>query len=621
MNLDFSILGLGFIMGLLLACAPLKADAWPVLPGVYGNAAGPSLCPQGDGAADNGCSTSPGGTFIAANLFDGYTGTDYPSRPSKNIPGGDYRVGMPPTSDAGYSYTGHGFTLSGSCGTATMVDPALASTGGNNDPGCGVMPAACEWQPGSIGFPQIECDNTSDPIVIKGFNLGPVGGHLGTYIYIRNSATDCVTIAFNEMKADASTYVRNGFWSREPGTSGCLIQFANNQYGDWEDSWSEQGVGTASQSGTTLTVTACTTCSFLQGQYVDFQSVSLSNNAIYSQTTGTGGAKCPDPTCNGGVGTYTMSVSATRSSQAVTSGFQMAGGVGCNTTGNVINMYNFHWQVNGRLGTCQQRGTAGTTTNIPLIVNQFNYSQGGIYIFDISHYEMYEYIIADGNRPMTWDHIINQGNVLYFPDAVASSSITGSWFHATGAINGSMDPSYKSTYADIDTLDNVVIANNGAESSSALDNIPGTANSTYPVEITDYTATGNWIKKDATGSYSSCYSNVTPISFFTASQSGTLMTVSAFSGGQDITPGQRVWETGVKILSQASGTTGRAGTYNMETTCSVSCGSGGRRSAMDVIKAVTASDNYDLDSGAAITLPQLISAQTNLSPCTYPGMR
>lgn len=516
---------------------------------------------------------------------------------------------MPTVANPAFSATVSGITITGSCGTA--VDPATAVTSANNVTACGELPAACVYSAvPSDGetFPALSCNSTADNLIIKGINFGPVGGHKSTYLYVDNSVTGSVVVAFSNFEADESTYVRNGFANWEAQASGDIVFFANNMLGNWADDWSAQGAGTVSQSGTVLTVSACSVCEFRVGQLVDGTSVA---GFIMAQLTGT----------PGGVGTYRLNTNTTLGSQAAVSFFQMGGGVSCNTTGNVVRMYNYEYQVNGRIGTCSQRPVSGTTTNIELTSNKYNYSEGCIYQGG-AHYEVMEYVIQDGNRDITWDLMDDEGNVNYYPLGCLGGSMTATNFVSTGAINGTIDPNFDITYAHKRTVNNTVIIKSGNSASTALDLLSGNRSDTpSPRHTTQYTATGNFIERGGAAYYSSVVEAPEGTSFWTGPQSGGTLTVSSFSGGVPIAVGQIIWESGVVITAQLTGTAGGAGTYSYSGTCSISCSSGGRRSAKPAILAVTASGNYDITTGDLLTLPQYLFSGTTLSSGTYPGMR
>jgi len=68
----------------------------------------------------------------------------------------------------------------------------------------------------------------------------------------------------------------------------------------------------------TLTVNSMTSGTIYPGSQTLAGSGVTASTLITAQLTGTGGAACPDPTCNGGVGTYSISTSQTISAEAMT---------------------------------------------------------------------------------------------------------------------------------------------------------------------------------------------------------------------------------------------------------------------------------------------------------------
>src|ERR1700744_4210836 len=133
---------------------------------------------------DNGCSASPGGSVQIANFFTGYTGATYAARPTANMACVDYACGMPAISN----------NRLGICGLDHIQDPNTAgppSTTSAN-PGCGIIPKGCQYiltgMPSRTIGSTIVCGpgQTADT-TIKGFELGPVGGHGGTTIYWFNT--------------------------------------------------------------------------------------------------------------------------------------------------------------------------------------------------------------------------------------------------------------------------------------------------------------------------------------------------------------------------------------------------------------------------------------------------
>lgn len=76
---------------------------------------------------------------------------------------------------------------------------------------------------------------------------------------------------------------------------------------------------TASVSGTTMTVTAVASGTVKVGAVIQIANSGQAYfNTVQAQLTGTGGAPCPDATCNGTTGTYSLRVSNTFTSRTVT---------------------------------------------------------------------------------------------------------------------------------------------------------------------------------------------------------------------------------------------------------------------------------------------------------------
>lgn len=78
---------------------------------------------------------------------------------------------------------------------------------------------------------------------------------------------------------------------------------------------------TASISSTTATVTNVSAGVIVPGQTIQSTGGNVTaNTQVVAQLTGTGGAPCPDPTCNGGIGTYSVSISQTVTSRSMVFG-------------------------------------------------------------------------------------------------------------------------------------------------------------------------------------------------------------------------------------------------------------------------------------------------------------
>lgn len=581
----------------------------------------PKLCPFGTGpSTDNGCLNSPVGTFIVSNYFTGYTGTSYPSRPAYNVPGVDYYDGVPLVSDPSYSFTLGGITVIGSCG-GVLQDPKTATTGGSDDPGCGIMPAHCVYSEptsGSLTLPTVTCLSTANDIVFRGFNLAATGGHNSTYFVFNNTQTGRKVIAYNNLGADPATYVRNGLGSFQSGGQGNAIFFANSVFGHWVDTYSTIGSGSCSFSGTAMT---CTSDSgFALGQAVD--STGLLNAPFIVSV-------------NGG-GSYTLNTAQSSLSARSANGFYiMGGGMGFNTTGSTVVEYNASTQVNGRDITTQANPTvAGSALTITDSLNKWNFWEGAIYknftFLGQVHFETIEYTQSNGQFPVTYTNFDQSGNVCYVPALVASSSVTSCYFLSTGAVAAPIGAAYIATYVNV-TLDKNVITTKPT-GSSVYPALASWGADTRPAggPITNLTITNNYFDRGTASYYSLCSGvpytagNVAgQVSFMTASSNATTnkLVVSAFLGGFDIVAdgSNYVWETGQQILSQDSGTTGKAGTYS--TAGGQTLGSRGMRSNYPmVLTAPVVSGNVDMPSGQPISTANMISRADSTHPCSYPAM-
>lgn len=560
-----------------------------------------ATCPQ---AIDNGCAASPGGSFQVVNFFTGYTGTSYAARPGYNVPGVDYAVGVPAVTNGGV------------CGMDHIQDPKTATTGANDDPGCGIIPQHCAYSESVIStaltVPQLICSGTSNAIVIRGFELGPVGGHNGTYLLFQVTATGNKTLEYNDFVGSVSTYYQNGFGSFASGSTGNVLFQSNNMFGKWLDNFSATASGTGSVSGTTLTITACTSCNFAVGQYIVGGFTTINNTAIQKQLTGS----------TGGVGTYQLNAAPTVASQGITAQFQMAGGMGLITNGDITFLYNAATQINGRVATAAGFTPANPSSTVANYINRYNYVEGGVYTFGVSHYEMIEYVLANGAFPVTYTNYENTGNLIYIPAAVAASSTTASFYISTGAV-ASHAATFNVTYTNVNLNNNVIVTIPAG--SAAL------ATWDHGVALTNLTMTGNYIAKGGSTNYTLCNGNPMaiggadasgPVSFFTASDNGSgTMTVTAFLGGTPIIAdgSNYVAESHARIMSQTSGTAGGAGVYVV--TGDIFKASTGMRSAYPAIaNTPTMSGNVEMTTGATISASTMIIRTLGTNPCVYPGM-
>lgn len=581
-----------YALALVIAATP-QVEARPTHGGAATSPNGCNLL-----FSDNGCSGSPGGNFEVNNFFTGYTGTTYPARPTYNVAGVDYKVGMPAISNPAWTGTINGVMLAGACGMDAMQDPATATTSPSSDnPGCGIIPQHCSYGVNTslteIPRPYFACTNTANNIVVKGFNFDAVGGHNATRLNFceSNSVGDpCpnagaftgnMTIAFNNFAGDVATYTYGSVLSSATGLPGNAVAYANNFYGHWLDSFSAFGLGTGSfASNGVMTITACTSCNFKPGQAIGSDTMTQANDVIRSQLTGTGGATCPDPTCNGGVGSYqTTSTMAAASSPNTQSAFFLGGGQ-LNANGGVQFLYNAITQWNGRLVTAQMRCGSCTNPTINLVENSYNYFEGGIYKAVCStgnpicqHWEMVEWVLGTGaeSSPIVFTNVHGYGNTFYQDGNIVATSTTSAFFVNTGAVGGPVGPSYTLTYANTDLSNNVMVQNTSVAGSASLLTTCGSYS-------TNFTANNNWVAKGTSASFASCngvptIGGVLQVAFPTAAQAGTTFN-AGFSSGIPIVAGQHIYETKSYISSQntsvvsAANFTGQIGFTTTGTTVS-----------------------------------------------------
>lgn len=612
------------IKRLLLAALIVVAGCLPASARFHhGGVANPAVNPPCPQVTDNGCSTSPGGNLLIANFFSGYTGTIYPARPTFNVPCVDYKCGVPTTGNPVYSFNLGGITVTGSCGMDTIQDPKTATkVGTSNDPGCGHMPFDCHYEEviksDQLTVSQIHCDATSaNDIVIRGFEMGPTGGHNATYYFFENSETGRKVLAYNDFTAGTATYTQNSFGSFESGGQGNTIIFANNFFGKWVDSFSTVGTGNCSFSTSAMTCTGDT--GFGLGQSVD--------------ATGITGA--PVIVRINGSGSYTLNVNtATLTSRSTRGIYITGGGMGVNTTGSVIVEYNAFTQNNGRdisvQANTQVPGTAVTFTDS---INKYNYYEGAIYANYTSlgqvHFETIEWELANAAHPVTYSNLDQSGNVCYAPSI--TSSLTACFWNHTGAISSiptGVDFIVNYTNVTIDKNVAVVdLTNAQALTAIGADNRPGGG------PVTNYTLTDNWIHKNASGTYTGCSGDPylvgntgQPVSFYHSSSNASTnkLVVDSFAGGTNIVfdGSNFVSESHQKILSQDSGTPGQVGTYSTSGGITLS-GRNMRSAYPEILNASgpTVSGNIDLPTGSPIAGQFIINRADNTHPCVYQGMQ
>lgn len=281
----------------------------------------PANCPFGTvGTADNGCSTSPGGSVQFANFFTGYTGQSYGSvRPAANMACIDYACGMPAVSNSGL----------GICGLDHIQDPATATQSTTTGtPVCGVIPKGCTYQPNgvsgrtAIGTSTIICGpGISAAVIIKGFEMGAVGGHGATTIYWYNTNQTSLGLKYNHFFADIDSYKNGSFLLMGANVFTDVDYEANTFDGQWFTSFSNWaafnafvgGTATGNSPGTaTLTVTS------LSASGVISIGDKITGSGIPTNTTITACLTGCINSIQGKNGTYTTSASLTLINVTVT---------------------------------------------------------------------------------------------------------------------------------------------------------------------------------------------------------------------------------------------------------------------------------------------------------------
>lgn len=624
----------GLMLISLAHTLPLPAEARATRGGV-------AVSPNGCNLAfsDNGCAASPSGSFQVANFFTGYTGTTYPSRPSQNMAGVDYKVGMPAVSNASWSGTVNGMTLTGSCGLSTAQDPKTATTSPSSDnPGCGILPQHCKYGEtvnGALTLSAVECSNTSNDIVFRGFQMGPVGGHSGSRLNYCTSGcttgisqgalTGKITVAFNNWDADPSLYLSSSMLFTSPGLPGNVVVYANNMFGHWKDTYSAAGVGTATLDASgVLTVSACTTCAFYPGQNANLDDGGLTGNGflITQQLTGT----------TGGVGTYQTNLALVRTSRPVTSAFYMGGGQ-VNTTGSLQFLYNAITQFNGRITTAQMRLSGGTNT-VPLVENSYNYVESGLYKIACTasnaaciHWEMTEWVLASGGaaNSMTFSSVVGHGNTFYQSSDVIGASTTAAFFINTGAVGGTTDPAYTLTYTNTDISGNVMVVDPSVGGTAALIVNGGSYS-------TNFTANNNWVAKGAISQFAQCQGVpvlgpvvAAPLlqANFTGSDDGSGALTLSNNPSQTISVGYHVYETKAYITVLGGSPPGQTSGVYTEAP-GVALSSRAMRAAPDAITNIlSVTGNTDLSAGTSLTLNQFLGHATlgAANACMFPGFQ
>lgn len=538
---------------LVTACG---ADARIRRGGISSSSPPPVACPK---TTDNFCAASPGGTVQVANWFSGGspTGKTYGSRPDVNYCGIDYACGVPAVSNPAWSAVILGYTVTGSCGILTLVDPATVSPDpSSNDPGCGKMPKNCSWANedlstnGAFLRSTISCTGTANTIVIKGFNLAPVGGHSGTYIQYDGSATGTKIRAFNYLEMDAKLYGSSSWANIASGSVGDTATISSTFNGLYPATFGNTAAGTATGTGIVMTVTACTVCNFAAGMQIG--GISGMFTIITQQTSGT----------PGGIGTYEVNRLISSGSTAVNGRFAAYGGESLNTKGSILHRWNALIDMNSRgFGAFNGGGGTGVPRTVDYTVLQANYVNNNGMDTSAVHYEMAEYILANGNGPITYNNMIARGNIYGGPTWAAATSLTATYFFNTGGVGTPKTSDWSVTYANAELIDNVSSTPAGAAGGTSLMFMGGTYNGTY-------TMTGNWTDLGTATNYAYCtgaptINDVDQASFFLGSQSTTNATLVALQGPIKIstgsgTTGWHFYEANTYFLSQKTAAFGGA---------------------------------------------------------------
>lgn len=457
-------------MALLAICilaVPEPAQAW-LHPGT------PVSCQQ---AIDNGCAASPGGSVQIANLFSGFVpGSSYATRPTANEPCVDYACGMPAvTNDA-------------ICGIDHIQDPATATIGGSQNPGCGVIPSNCHYFADGATAPSpytgrtigstLTCNaGSTGTTVFKGFELGPVGGHNGTTVYWFNTSPGNLTLAYNRGLADIDNYRNGAFLLMGATSAGITTLLANTLDGQWETLFSNVATFTATVAANVLTVTAMNVGN--TGTIVQYQALfgfGLANPFIVSQLTGTGGLPCPDVTCNGTTGTYSISGTGSATSRTMETAFQFSAAQ-TQSYGGIVATYNYFHGLNSRpMGgqVTNNPNSGGTWGDINISQNMFYGFLFTPFIGDDGtghavpglHGEVWQGTSAPQTGNNVWANVTYNGNAVYQPATALGPDTTAFAYISTGGNTQSAGTS--STYTNVTANDNAVISRNVGLGGSAF---------------------------------------------------------------------------------------------------------------------------------------------------------
>lgn len=585
-------------------------DAATARPGFGGSSSSVGGCLAG---IDNGCAGSLGGSVQVSNMLTGYTGTSYPiAGAAINWCGITYVCGAPSVATGSVC--------------APTQDPATATRSLTTDqPACGIIPEHCPYNPvtvsGQVSGGDFDCTSAVGA-VFHGFEMAATGGHGSTYINGGVDTGSDVYVEDNDFAADAFTYYKNGPASWTNGTTANIHWLRNTINGHWLDSFSAQGSATCTQSGTTISCPTSNNGQFAAGQYIGT-----------AGTCGTAGQTACNTAIQSVSGTnYTVNTSTTISTPiAMTSQFQWAGGIGCNSTGAHDAEYNAVSQVNGRMFTCSVAVGASPNPFIPGDVTQkYNfYNNACIFTFGIAHWEAVENVLAASPpSSVQWNNGTYVGNTYYQGSSCASNSTTAAIFISTGFVNGTIPGTFVNSYVNEDIEGNLFIGLNGPNTSAALVTWGGSP-------ISHLTLKNNYSTKSPANYYVLSNGSPSPVGSPNAT-SGVIayihathdavahtLTLQAYDGGYPIaTDGSFYTDFAgcAQITGLVSGTPNSAGAvYSTVGGVTVSTSTNTRAAQEAILNAPMVSGNVDVNSGSNIDSVFISRNTGGLNPSVYPG--
>lgn len=180
----------------LCTCQP-QAQAWPAVPGIYGNGGAPPGCIEVtiEGSFTDGSCNGPQGPVDNVYRFQQptcYTAYCVQSAgtmalnfvPPWKVPFVDYATGI----DAAYS--------------GALKDPATENWSGT---GCTYSATG-----NALGGPQLSCNAVTGNLTLNGFNFSEVGGHGCTAVFAAPQTGFTVTISNNYFGRGTATYGQSG---------------------------------------------------------------------------------------------------------------------------------------------------------------------------------------------------------------------------------------------------------------------------------------------------------------------------------------------------------------------------------------------------------------------------